>query len=138
MKPCEQVMLYEKGELSGAEKQAFEAHLQTCAACQEELKFLEKMDAAWVTPAAPQRAVEQLLARTTRKKSAWMRFKWAWTSAAAAMVCAVVGVGFFHSSTPSFSAQELVAYMNANGSDYYQWDEVTELEEELDDLENYL
>ncbi len=138
MKPCEQVLLYEKGELSGAEKQAFEAHLKTCTDCRAELKFLEQLDAALAVPAAPQRAVDKLLARTTRKKSAWMRFKWAWTSAAAAVVCAVVGVGFFHSSAPSFSAQELVAYMNANGSDYYQWDEVTELEEELDDLENYL
>jgi len=133
MKLCEQVLLYAKGELNPAQKAAFEEHLKTCTACQGELKFLAKLEEGLVPPAAPQRAVDRLFARTTRKPALWRRFKTVWTAtAAAAVVGVVVAISAFYPSAQPFSAAELVAYMNSSAEEEY-----TIFAEELTDMEIY-
>ncbi len=130
MKPCEQVLLYAQGELNPAEKTAFEGHLKTCAACQAELKFLAKLDEGLTPPAAPQRVIDKLLARTTRKKPFWARFKWELAGLTAA-ACAAFVWTFLPSQEP-FNAHELVAYMNASSDDEY-----SSFAQELNDMEDY-
>ena len=130
MKPCEQVLLYAQGELNPAEKTAFETHLKTCAACQNELGFLSKLDAVLTAPAAPQQVVDKLLARTTRKKPFWVRFKWELAGLTAAVCGAVVWT--FLPARQAFNAHELVAYMNTSAEDEY-----TSFAQELNDMENY-
>ena len=132
MKPCEDVLLYAQGDLSAAQKMAFETHLETCPACQAELKFLAKLDESLTPPAAPQRVVDQLFARTTRKKSMWARLKWAWTACALA-ACAGVFLMMFSPVRQAFDAQELVAYMSENVEDEYSI-----FAAELTDMEDYL
>lgn len=137
MKPCKDVLLYAQGDLSAAEKMAFEAHLKTCPSCQAELKFLAKLDESLTPPAAPQRVVDQLFARTTRKKSVWARLKWKWVSAAAA-ACACVFLVPFFSQPQAFSAQELVAYMDSGRSDMNDLEMALEsIDEDMSDLEAY-
>ena len=65
---CEQVILYANGELTGDEKIAFEAHLQTCGRCREELQFLQQAEEALSAKAVPAKLVDSLFAKTTRKK----------------------------------------------------------------------
>lgn len=132
MKPCNEVLLYAQGELPEDKKTAFEAHLKTCEACQAELAFLAKLDESLAAPAAPERVITQLFARTTRKKSVWARFKWAWISAAAAACVSVFLVPFFP-QPQAFSAQELVAYMDSGPEDEYSI-----FADELTDMEDYL
>lgn len=133
MKPCQEVLLYAQGELSGADKQAFEAHLKTCASCQAELAFLEGLDSALTAPAAPQRAVDALFAKTTRKQPLWARFKVAWTAAAVSAVCAGIFALSLYAPHRTFDAQELVAYMNNSVEDEY-----SVFAAELTDMEDYL
>ena len=131
MKLCEKALLYAQGDLQADEKAAFEAHLKTCPACQEELKFLAKLSESLTPPAAPERVVDQLFARTTRKKSVWARFKWGLVgvaaAACAAFVCTVLP------THQAFNASELVAYMNEDVEDEY-----SVFAAELTDMENYL
>lgn len=131
MKPCEQVLLYAQGELNAEDKAAFETHLKTCGACQNELKFLAKVDQALAAPAAPVRVIDKLLARTTRKKSVWARFKLGWTVAAVA-ACMGVFLMTFSPARQAFDAQELVAYMSTSADDEY-----TSFAQELTDMEDY-
>ena len=131
MNYCEQVLLYAQGELNASEKQAFETHLKTCGACQAELKFLAKLDEGLTPPAAPAHAVEKLFARTTRKKSIWARFKWGFTTLAAA-ACAGVFLVTFSPTRGAFDAHDLVAYMSTSADDEY-----TSFAQELTDMENY-
>ena len=70
---CEQAALYFYGELNEKQMQAFKNHLAGCTACQKELAFLEKVQAALVPPAAPQAAVEAVL-RKPKMVSFWKRF----------------------------------------------------------------
>ncbi len=130
MKPCEQILLYAQGELNADDKAAFEAHLKTCGACQAELKFLAKLDEGLTPPAAPQRAVDKLFARTTRKKSIWARFKWELAGLTAAACGAFVWT--FLPAHQAFNAHELVAYMNISADDEYG-----SFAQELTDMENY-
>ena len=130
MKRCEQVLLYAQGELNPAEKTAFEAHLKTCASCQAELKFLAKLDEGLTPPAVPQRVVDKLFARTTRKKPFWARFKWELAGLTAAACAAFVWT--FLPSQEVFNAHDLVAYMNTSGDDEY-----SSFAQELSDMENY-
>ncbi|MBR4682379.1 MAG: zf-HC2 domain-containing protein [Elusimicrobiaceae bacterium] len=132
MKPCKDVLLYAQGDLSAVQKMAFEAHLKTCPSCQAELKFLAKLDESLTPPAAPQRVVDQLFARTTRKKSVWAQFKWAWTAGVLA-VCAGVFLMTFSPVRQAFDAQELVAYMSESVEDEYSI-----FADELTDMEDYL
>lgn len=131
MNYCEQVLLYAQGELNAGEKQAFEKHLQTCEACQAEVKFLAKLDETMAPPAAPAHAVDKLFARTTRKKSAWARFKWGVTALAAAS-CAGVFLVTVSPSRSAFDAHDLVAYMSTCADDEY-----TSFAQELTDMEDY-
>ncbi|MBR4591735.1 MAG: zf-HC2 domain-containing protein [Elusimicrobiaceae bacterium] len=130
MKPCEQVLLYKKGELNAQGKAAFEAHLKACPACQNELKFLAKLDEGLIPPAAPQRMVDKLFARTTRKKSVWARFKWELAGLAAAACGAFVWA--YLPAQQAFNAHDLVAYMNMSADDEY-----TAFAQELTDMEGY-
>lgn len=72
-KLCEQAALYFYGELDPAQAAQFKAHLPSCPACQKELAFLEKMQAALVPPAAPQAVVERVLQRP-QVVSFWRRW----------------------------------------------------------------
>lgn len=130
MKPCEQILLYAKGELNSPDKTAFEAHLNRCPACQAELKFLAKLDEGLPSPAAPERMIDQLFARTTRKKSIWARFKWELAGLAAAACAAVVWT--YLPTEQAFNAHDLVAYMNLSADDEY-----TAFAQELNDMEDY-
>ncbi|MBR4356145.1 MAG: zf-HC2 domain-containing protein [Elusimicrobiaceae bacterium] len=132
MKPCEDVLLYAQGDLSAAQKKAFEAHLKTCPNCQEELKFLAKLNESLTPPAAPQRVVDKLFSCTTRKKSIWAQCKMMWTATAVAAVCAGVCLMTFLPAAPAFNAHELVAYVNSNVEDEY-----TAFAQELTDMETY-
>ena len=131
MKPCEQVLLYAAGELKAQDKAAFEKHLETCPACQGELKFLTKLDEELTPPAVPAHVITQLFARTTRKKSIWARFKWGFTTLAAA-ACAGVFLVTFSPTRGAFDAHDLVAYMSTSADDEY-----TSFAQELTDMENY-
>ena len=131
MKLCEEVLLYAQGELFASKRVAFEAHLKTCPACQKELKFLAKLDESLTPPAAPQRVVDELFARTTRKKSVWALFKWGWVGVAAAACAAFVWTVIPTHRT--FNASELVAYMNDEVENEY-----SVFAAELTDMENYL
>ena len=66
---CEKAVLYVSGELPTDEKAAFETHLKTCASCRAEVALLNKTQEALNPPAAPGAVVENLFAKTTRKKA---------------------------------------------------------------------
>ncbi|MCQ2410867.1 MAG: zf-HC2 domain-containing protein [Elusimicrobiaceae bacterium] len=132
MKLCENILLYAQGELPETDRAAFEAHLKACPSCQAELKFLQKLDEGLSAPAAPQRVVDKLFARTTRKKTLWARFKLAWTAAAVVAVLAGVVAVKIHPAVQPFEAAELVAYVNEDAGDEY-----TVFAQELTDMEAY-
>ena len=132
MKQCENILLYAQNELAAGDKAAFEAHLQDCPACQAELAFLQKLDEGLTAPAAPQRVIDKLFARTTRKKALWARFKLAWTAAAVVAVLAGVVAVKIHPAVQPFEAAELVAYVNDDAGDEY-----TVFAQELADMEAY-
>ncbi len=106
---CEQVILYANGELTGDEKIAFEAHLQTCGQCRAELQFLQKADEALIAKAVPEKVVDSLFAQTTRKK------KWfsGWKPIVAG-VCAVglIGIMVFPRPDGSTQQREVTGYMS--------------------------
>ena len=114
---CEQVILYANGELTGDEKIAFEAHLQTCGQCQTELEFLQKADEALVAKAVPEKIVDSLFAKTTRKK------KWfsGWKPIVAG-VCAVglIGIMVFPRPDESTQQREVTYYMSEHLDVDYQ------------------
>lgn len=116
MNGCEQILLYAQGELEGADKAAFETHLDVCPACRQELAFLKRMDEALVPPAAPQSAVEHIFAKTTRKKSFFAGLRWKPALTGAAML----GLGIFiflaglQPDKTAFDAREVIAYMSEN------------------------
>ncbi|MBO4675123.1 MAG: zf-HC2 domain-containing protein [Elusimicrobiaceae bacterium] len=114
---CEQVILYANGELTGDEKIAFEAHLQTCGQCRAELQFLQKADEALVAKAVPEKVVDSLFAKTTRKK------KWfsGWKPIVAG-VCAVglIGIMVFPRPDKDTLHTEVSAYMSENLDADYQ------------------
>ena len=114
---CEQVILYANGELTGDEKIAFEAHLQTCGQCREELQFLQKADEALVAKAVPEKVVDSLFAKTTRKK------KWfsGWKPIVAG-VCAVglIGIMVFPRPDESTQQKEVISYMSEHLDADYQ------------------
>ena len=120
MKLCEQVLLYQKGELDSAFRHTFEKHLATCAACQSELKFLEKLDAALIPPAAPADLVDKVFAKTTRKKTWVGVWKKVLAGVAASVVAVVLFVDLHHPSNTAFNTQEIVAYMNGDLAEEYQ------------------
>ena len=123
MKPCEKILLYAQHDLPADEQQAMQAHIQTCAACQKQLAFLNRVEEAFVPPAAPSDLVDKVFAKTTRKKSFFARFKMALVSAATVAVLAVIVVANWQSApqtTSGFDAQEVVAYLTANPDEEYE------------------
>lgn len=126
---CEQVILYANGELEGTEKTAFETHLKTCAACQQELKFLEATQNALTAKAAPEKVIDSLFAKTSRKK------KWfaGWKPVIAG-ICAVglIGIMVFPRPDRDTLDREVIAYMSENLDADYQT-----FESDLDLFEMY-
>ena len=114
---CEQVILYANGELTGDEKIAFEAHLQTCGRCREELRFLQQAEEALSAKAVPAKLVDSLFAKTTRKK------KWfsGWKPIVAG-VCAVglIGVMVFPRPDESVQQKEVASYVSEHLDADYQ------------------
>ena len=126
---CEQVILYANGELEGTEKTAFEAHLKTCATCQQELKFLEATQNALTAKAAPEGVINSLFAKTSRKK------KWfaGWKPVVAG-ICAVglIGIMVFPRPDKDTLDREVITYMSENLDADYQT-----FESDLDLFEMY-
>lgn len=135
MNGCERVLLYAGNELQGAEKERFEEHLKSCAACREELAFLRRADGAFVPPAAPQCVVDGLFAKTTRKKSFFAG--WKWKPALAGFALAGLGIWMFlagpQPDKAAFDAREVIAYMSENlDAEYLSFaDDLTAFEEEF-------
>ncbi len=81
-------------------------------------KLDQAISRALAAPAAPARLVEQVFAKTTRRKSWFTRYKMAMAGGVAAVLVAVcVGVGYFH--TTPFDNADLVAYMSHTQGDEY-------------------
>ncbi|WP_177748787.1 zf-HC2 domain-containing protein [Candidatus Avelusimicrobium fimicolum] len=118
---CEKAVLYAAGELTADEKAAFETHLKTCASCRAEVALLNKTQEALIPPAAPGVVVEELFAKTTRKKISFLAV---WKTALAGT--AVLGVGIFfllatlHPDRAAFDTTEIVAYMSEHLDEDYQ------------------
>jgi anti-sigma factor RsiW len=97
-------------QLPLAERNAVEAHLESCAACRERfeeiretnLEVREMMDAmapAEVPEAAPPAAFEPLPERETAAVG------WAWVASTGAMAaCALIGLAIYRHSTPAIGA----------------------------------
>ncbi len=134
MNLCEKILLYAQNELSGNEQSEMQEHLKTCVACQQELSFLHRLDQAMNAPAAPEKMIDALFAKTTRKKSFFTTWKKVLaTGMAALLVGVVVWVNKSSLDVQPFNAQELVAYMNVNLEEDYQWldDDLTAMEEDF-------
>ena len=121
MKMCEKILLYAQQELSPQEQAAMQEHLQTCAVCKKQLAFLNHLDEALVAGAAPSDLVDRVFAKTTRKKAVFFSWKKIVTAAAAMLIAGVVWLDVYHIGSQPFDRQELVAYMQANLDEQYQW-----------------
>ncbi len=114
---CEQVILYANGELDETERTAFETHLKDCVQCQRELQFLRKAEEALAVQAVPEKVVDSLFAKTTRKK------KWfsGWKPIVAG-ICAVglIGIMVVPRSDKDTLHAEVVAYMSEDLDADYQ------------------
>jgi anti-sigma-K factor RskA len=98
---AEDLSLYALGSLEGAEREALEKHLESCASCQQELRQLHD-DMAMLAlsasgPAPPRRSRERLLAAIAKEPRLQAvpkrRISWApvgWLAAAAAVIVAAV------------------------------------------------
>lgn len=115
---CKQVLLYQSGELSSQEAEAFKKHLATCKDCQAHLALANATEQSLTAPAAPAELVEKVLLKTTRRASAWKRFRAVLVGGVAAVAIAV-GVGVHMWQKPSFDNAELVAYMSQSNQDEY-------------------
>ena len=119
MKYCEDLMLYAANELYGERKAGFEKHLESCPSCRAELALMRRMDGARTAPAAPAAVVDQLFAKTTRRKS----FFAGWKPVLAGT--ALLGLGLFmvlaglHPDKTAFDANEVIAYMSENLDEEY-------------------
>lgn len=122
MKQCENLLLYTSGELPPQSREAFAAHLKTCAACRAELAFLARTQEALQAPSAPPQLVEHLFAKTTRKKSFLAGWK-AWKPALAGTALVAVGVlAWWVGLQPDKGAlqtQEVLAYMSEHLDEEY-------------------
>ena len=50
---CKQILLYQSGELTPQEAEAFKKHLATCKACQARLALAQATEQSLTAPAAP-------------------------------------------------------------------------------------
>ena len=128
---CKNILLYQSGELSATDRRAFEQHLKGCRACQEQLALANRVEQAiFAAPAAPEKLVEQILARTTRRPTWWIRWRSVLAGGIVALLIAV-GISMQMSRPKVFSHSELVAYMSEN-----EITEYTIFWQDLDLLEN--
>ena len=112
---CKQWFLFEEGLLSATE---FKAHAVSCPACQAKTQWEETLSQVLIAPAAPAALVDRVLAKTTRCKSRWARWRAVLIGGVAALVIMVgMGVRMMH-PTP-FTNTELVAYMSQSTQDDY-------------------
>ena len=132
MKACEKILLYANGELPLAEQALMGEHVQTCVACQTQLKFLTQLDQAMTPPAAPAQMVDQLFARTTQKKEVFFSWKKIIAVGASLLIAVVAGLELFRTPNPTFDTQELVAFAQANMESDYQT-----FEYDLEELEYF-
>jgi len=114
---CKQVLLYQSGELTPQEAQAFKKHLATCKACQAQMALARAAEQSMVAPAAPAGLVEKVLLKTTRRPSILKRFRLV-LAGSVAMVALAVGVGMFMRQQPATNA-EFVMYMNQTSQNEY-------------------
>ena len=114
---CKQVLLYQSGELTPQEEQAFKKHLATCKACQARIALANAAEQTLVAPAAPAELVEKVLLKTTRHPSLFTRFR-AVLAGGMVMVALAVGVGMYVHQRPATS-EEFVTYMSQTTQDEY-------------------
>ncbi len=124
---CKRWILFQEGSLSAAD---FKAHAASCPACQAQALWDEALGQALVAPAAPADVVEQVLAQTTRRQSAWARWRAVLVGGVVALVIAV-GTGVRMIQPSPFTNTELVAYMSQSTQD----DEYATFLSDLDLLE---
>lgn len=131
MNLCEQTALYFYGELTGAERAAYQAHLAECPACRARLALLARTQEALAAPAAPQKAVDGLLARTSRKRVSVFRRKMAWAACLGAVLLCIFA-GTFGSGS-AYDRQETLAYLSVHLDEEYAAfaGELTELENDF-------
>jgi anti-sigma-K factor RskA len=89
----ESAALYALGALTGVDRQAFEAHLKSCAICAEDVRtFTAVADRlAYAAPAAdpPPRLRQRVLASLSTRTAAASAGTWGWLAAAAMLVISV-------------------------------------------------
>lgn len=118
-KECENLALYFYGEMEPQQAAAFKQHLQHCAHCQQEMAFMQQMQAALLPPAAPQALTERVLvqARPVRR--------WSWVFKPALALVLLLGIGgFFWRMGPAVSALDdtgdgFLAYISAEADEEY-------------------
>lgn len=115
---CEELLHpYVDGELDAARRSAVEEHLQTCAACREELKQLQMLRRALQLPELRQGASEMLRQRLLNelKKADARERRPAWPAWGAAIAAGVLAVALFWNFAPHGgpSQQELAAMDDA-------------------------
>ena len=112
---CKQWLLFQEGSLSTAD---FKAHTAKCPACQAQAQWDEAICQALTAPAVPANLVERVLAKTTRRKSMWARWRAVLVGGVAVLAIAV-GVGVSVMQPATFTNTELVAYMSQSTQDDY-------------------
>ena len=115
---CKQVLLYQSGELTPQEAQAFKKHLATCKACQAQIALANAMEQSLTAPAAPAELVEKVLLKTTRRPSLLKRFRIV-LAGSVAMVALAVGVGMYVRQQPAATNAEFVTYMSQTDQNEY-------------------
>lgn len=119
---CNEILLYASGEMNATQKQAFEAHLKTCPKCQHALRFITQTEEALAAPAAPAHLVDQVFAKTTRRRKA----HWLWVLKPVLTGTALLGIGlltmatFHHSDKAPLNSDNFTAYMSEHLDDDYQ------------------
>ena len=113
---CTQLILWEQGKLS---ETVWKAHTTACAQCRQTLQLQDAISAALVPAAAPAELVEQVFAKTTRRKNWFVRWRAALVGGVAAVLVAV-GLVYNLTQPSAFNAAELVSYMQQTGQDEYR------------------
>lgn len=128
---CKQVLLYQSGELSSQETEAFKKHLATCKDCQAHLALANAAEQSLTAPAAPEEIVNKVLLKTTRQPTLWKRFR-AVLVGSMAMVALAMGVGMYMRQQPVATNAELVMYMNqSNPNEYIAFSQDLDLLEQI-------
>ncbi len=115
---CKQALLYQSGELTPQEAQAFKKHLATCKACQAQIALASAVEQSLTAPAAPAELVDKVLLKTTRRPTVWSRFRTVFVGGVAVMVALAVGVGTYVRQQPVTNA-EFVRYMSQSTQNEY-------------------